>query len=141
MTDAVLVYPMFAMFVLTAVVLGILFNRRVQAVRGKQVPLAYFSTYQGVEPETTAQASRHFVNLFEAPVLFYVACVTAIATHQATLPVVLLAWAYVLARLLHSWIHLGANRIGSRMRAYFISWLVLAALWLTLVAQIAFTGH
>ena len=98
MKDASVVYPMFAMFALTAMVLPILFRRRVRAVRNKQVPLAFFSTYQGVEPEATAQASRHFVNLFEAPLLFYVACLAALATHHLSLTLLALAWTYVLAR-------------------------------------------
>jgi hypothetical protein len=139
MSATTLVFPMFAMFVLTAVALGILFRRRVQAVRTKQVSLAFFGTYQGTEPERTAQASRHFVNLFEAPVLFYVACLAAMATARVTLTLVILAWAYVLTRAIHSGIHLGANRIGNRLRAYFASWLVLAAMWIVLVASVAGT--
>lgn len=137
MNDTALVFPMFAMFLLTACVLGILFRRRVQAVRSGQMSLSFFATYQGVEPEATAQASRHFVNLFEAPVLFYVACLAAIATHHVSTALLALAWLYVLLRALHSWIHLGANRIGNRLRVYFASWLVLAAMWVVLVVQLA----
>lgn len=139
MPATALVFPMFAMFLLTALALGILFRRRVQAVRTKQVSLVFFGTYQGTEPELTAQASRHFVNLFEAPVLFYVACLAAMATAHVTMTLVILAWAYVLARALHSWIHLGSNRIGNRLRAYFASWLLLAAMWIVLVVGIAGT--
>lgn len=136
MNEALLVYPMFAMFSLTAAVLRILFMRRVRAVRNKQVPLAFFSTYQGVEPEATAQASRHFVNLFEAPLLFYVVCLAAMTIHHVSLALLALAWAYVLARVLHSWIHLGRNRIGNRIRTYFASWLVLAAMWVVLLIEV-----
>lgn len=129
-----LVLPMFVMVMLTASTLVIMFRRRVQAVRGKQVTMAYYSTYQGgAEPEHAAQASRHFTNLFEAPTLFYVACVTAIATHQITAAIVVVAWAYVVARLIHSYIHLGTNRIGNRIRAYFGSWILLVALWILVV--------
>jgi hypothetical protein len=137
MNQASLVYPMFAMVTLTAIALGTLFRRRVRAVRAGLVPLAYFGTYQnGPEPEATAQASRHFVNLFEAPVLFYVVCVAAMVTQQSSTTMVTLAWVYVAARLAHSWIHLGSNRIGLRLRAYFGSWLVLAAMWVVLLAGV-----
>ncbi len=137
MNRTYLVYPMFAMFALTAIALGTLFRRRVRAVRAGLVPLAYFGTYQnGPEPEETAQASRHFVNLFEAPVLFYVVCLAAMVTQQASTAMVALAWAYVAARFAHSWIHLGSNRIGLRLRAYFGSWLVLAAMWVVLLAGV-----
>lgn len=141
MNKASLVYPMFAMVALTAVVLVTLFRRRVRAVRDKQLSVGYFSTFQGaVEPEFTAQASRHFTNLFEAPTLFYVACVAAIATGEVAIAMVVLAWIYVAARVIHAYIHLGTNRIGRRIRTYFGSWLVLAAMWVMLVVNVTIAG-
>ena len=138
MNDAALVYPMGALVALTVFVLVTLFRRRVGAVRTEQVPAKYFRVYQGAaEPEASAQASRHFTNLFEAPTLFYVACVAAIATHQATLVMTVLAWAYVLARVVHAWILLGANRLTPRIRIYGVSWLVLVAMWITLLVNVA----
>jgi len=82
------------------------------------------------EPDEAAKATRHFSNLFEAPVLFYVACVTAIATRQVTLLTVVLAWAYVALRVAHAYIHLGANRLRQRIPVYFASWAILLALWI-----------
>ncbi len=96
MNDFTLVYPMFAMVILTATVLVILFRSRVRAVRGGKVNTTYFRTYQGeIEPDETAKPSRHFVNLFEAPTLFYAACVTAMIVHDSAIAVQVLAWLYV----------------------------------------------
>jgi hypothetical protein len=134
----VLIYPMFAMVLLTAFVLRRMFLSRVRAVREGRLSIGYFATYQGaVEPDYAIKPARHFSNLFEAPVLFYVACVAAMAARTVTMPLVVLAWSYVVARVVHSYVHLGSNRVGSRIRAYFASWLVLGALWLTLVATVA----
>ncbi len=134
----VLIYPMFAMFLLTAFVLRRMFLSRVRAVREGCLTVGYFATYQGaVEPEYAVKPARHFSNLFEAPVLFYVACVAAMAAQAVTLPIVVLAWGYVLARLVHSYVHLGENRVGQRIKAYFASWLVLGLLWLALVVTVA----
>src|SRR5579859_6453135 len=131
MNDFRLVYPMFAMVLLTATVLVILFRSRVRAVRESKVSIKYFRIYQGeIEPEETAKPARHFSNLFEAPVLFYAACITAMLTQDTGLATLTLAWTYVAARLLHTYIHLGANRVRHRLRAYFSGWLVLIALWL-----------
>ena len=91
--------------------------------------MAYFKVYQGTEPEETAKPSRHLSNLFEAPVLFYAGCITAMVVHDNGTAAVALAWAYVAARVVHSIVHLGRNRIRHRLRAYFASWLVLLALW------------
>lgn len=134
-----LVYPMLAMVVLTIMVLGILLRSRIRAVKSGKVELAYFKVYQGVEPEETAKPSRHLANLFEAPVLFYAGCITAMVVHD-TGPVVLgLAWAYVVARVVHAIVHLGRNRIRQRLRAYFSSWVVLLALWIHVGVHVATT--
>ena len=141
MNPYALVYPMFAMVVLSATVLVILFRSRVQAVKEGKVSAKYFRIYQGeTEPERTAKASRHFSNLFEAPVLFYAACLAAMITHDTGVVVFCAAWLYVVARVVHSWVHLGGNRLGRRINAYFAGWLVLFAIWVHVVAHAAFNG-
>ena len=142
MTNFTLVYPMFAMVLLGGVALVTLFRSRVRAVRTKKVSIQYFRIYQGeIEAEETAKPARHFANLFEAPVLFYAACITAMVVQDAGIVVQSLAWAYVAARVLHTWIHLGGNRVRHRLRAYFASWLVLAALWIQIVVHVAMMGR
>ena len=141
MAGSSLIYPMFAMVVLTATVLVRLFRSRVHAVRENPEALQFFRLYQGgVEPEASAKAARHFSNLFEAPTLFYAACLAAMATGQTGTAVVALAWGYVAVRLAHAYIHLGGNRLRWRIRAYFASWLVLLALWVILVLGMATRG-
>lgn len=132
-----MIYPMFAMVLLTATVLVILFRSRVAAVRSGQVSKTYFRIYQGeTEPESTAKPARHFANLFEAPVLFYVVCLAAMITHVTGVAMQALAWTYVAARVLHATVHLGGNRLSKRVRAYFVSWLVLLAMWIFLVVSV-----
>jgi hypothetical protein len=129
---------MFAMVVLTAVVLAALFRSRVGAVRQGLVSAAYFRVYQGeAEPESSAKAARHFANLFEAPVLFYVVCLSAMITHVNGVAMQALAWVYVAARVAHAYVHLGGNRLQNRIRAYFFSWFVLLTMWIYLVAAVA----
>jgi len=136
-----LIYPMFAMVLLSFFVLIRLFRSRVGAVRAGEIEKSYFRLYRGaVEPEATAKNSRHFSNLFEAPVLFYVACLAAMATQKGGALILALAWAYVLARIAHAMIHLGPNRLRWRVRAYFVSWLVLLAMWVVLVIAVTPTG-
>jgi len=138
MQDYRLIYPMFALVLLTMAVLATLFRRRIRAVRDGTVSMRYFGIYQGQgEPEDSAKAARHFSNLFEAPTLFYAGCLAAMITHDAGLAVQVLAWVYVAARIIHAIIHLGGNRIGQRVRIYFVGWLALAALWIQVVAHVA----
>jgi hypothetical protein len=133
-----LVYPMLALVMLTAVVLIVLFRSRVRMVREGLAPVSYFRVFQGSpEPEFAAKPGRHFTNLFEAPTLFYVACLTAMVAGVGGTAVVALAWGYVAMRYLHTYIHLGPNRVRHRMRAYFASWLLLVALWAYVAVAVA----
>jgi len=133
---------MLAMVLLTFAVLVVLFRSRVRMVREGLAPVSYFRTFQGsVEtPEYSAKPNRHFANLFEAPVLFYAGCLAAMVTGVTGTWVVALAWAYVAMRYAHAFIHLGGNRVRHRMRAYFVSWICLLALWITVAVGVA-TRH
>ena len=138
MSTYALVFPMFALVLLTAVVLTVLFRSRVRAVRAGRISAKFFRIYQGeTEPEETAKPARHFSNLFEAPTLFYAGCLAAMVTGDSGMVVQILAWAYVLARALHAYIHLGQNRLGRRINAYFAGWIALLALWTHVVVHAA----
>lgn len=134
-----LVYPMAAMVLLTALVLIRMVFGRVTAVKRGEVDARFYKTYQGDagEPRKMAQHSRHFINLFESPVLFYAGCITAMVAGQGTGVIAWLAWAYVLCRVAHAFVHLGSNKIPPRMAIYGASWVVLFALWGTLVVRVA----
>ncbi len=133
-----LVYPMFAMVILTALTLFRLFAGRMSAVRSGAADARYFKTYQeGGEPVATAQLSRNFSNLFEAPTLFYVACLAAMIAAPSSTAVLVLAWLYVVSRVAHTWVHTTSNTLNHRIAAYFASWAVLLALWLAVVWAVA----
>jgi hypothetical protein len=136
--SSLMVLPMFAMVLLTASVLVVTFRGRVRAVREGAVPAGYYKVYQGSpEPDYAVKPARHFSNLFEAPVLFYVACLAAMVTDHAGLGMQALAWLYVAVRMGHAVVHLGRNRLRQRIAAYFASWIVLLALWTWLVVAVA----
>jgi hypothetical protein len=138
MSELSLVFPMLAMVLLTFVVLIVLFRSRVRMVREGHAPVSYFRLFQGSqEPEYAAKPARHLANLFEAPTLFYAGCLAAMVVGAHGTTAVLLAWGYVAARVAHAVIHLGANRVRHRLRAYFVSWLLLLALWIQVAVTVA----
>lgn len=135
MTQFELIYPMAAMVLLTIIVLYRMVRGRFAAVRNGDVDARFYKTYQGenTEPRKAAQHTRHFANLFENPVLFYVACVVAMVSGLGGMPMLVLAWLFVAMRIVHAIVHLTGNRIPQRMAAYAASWVVLAAMWAWLV--------
>ena len=121
------------MVLLTFSVLVRLFRARTKLVREGKIKPSYFLVYQGgAEPDESAKLARHFTNLHEAPVLFYACCAAALALDVSGGVFLLLAWAYVAARVVHTFIHTGRNRIWPRVYAYFASWLVLLSMWIFL---------
>ena len=129
-------YPMFAMFSLSLVALVVMFRRRTAAVKSGLVKVGQFKTYvQESGPDKMIQASRHFSNLFEAPILFYVICILGMLFSEGTL-FVALAWLYVLARSVHAYVHLGSNKLIPRMSSYGFGWLMLVAMWVLVLVHI-----
>lgn len=126
-----IVFPMCAMFFIVLVVLSKVLFGRVNAVRKGKVKIGFYRTFSdGQEPAEAVQAVRHFSNLFEAPVLFYVACILGMILPVQGLGFVVLAWLYVAARAVHAFIHLGGNNVLKRMQAYTFGWLMLLGMWL-----------
>ncbi len=130
-------FPIVAMVALVVFVVVRLGRSRVRAVRRHDISLRFFELYQGPEePEELRALSRHFVNLFELPILFYVACIVAYVTVQVDLWLVLLAWFFVVSRYVHSYIHLTSNIVIKRFRVYGIGLAALVLMWLTLTIHL-----
>lgn len=134
-TNVQIIFPMCAMFLLVLLVLGKMFLGRLTAIRSGSIKISFYRTLQGQEPEQSIQAVRHFANMFEAPVLFYVACILGLILPIQNIAFVILAWLYVAARSLHAIIHLGKNDVIKRMRAYAFGWLALIAMWLMILVK------
>lgn len=129
--------PVFALFLLTVVCTFRLGYLRYTAVRRGEVDARYFRLYRGYEePEKLRVHSRHLVNLFETPVLFYVIAIIALVSGQGGLLPVVLAWVYVALRYAHTWVHLTSNRVLLRFRLFALSMVVLVVLWAAVFAGI-----
>lgn len=125
-------YPVFALFVLTAFSTLRLAYLRLNAVKKGDVNPKFYRDYQGFEePEVLRVASRHVMNLYEAPVLFYTVSIIAYVTGVGGFAIIAMAWAYVLLRYLHSYVHLTSNKVLLRFRLFASSQAVLVALWIT----------
>lgn len=123
--------PIFAMVVLTFTVLGVMFWTRVQALKKQTLRYSYFSTYTGDSPsEQIIKTSRHYINLFELPVIFYVTSLIIIFLKLENSWNLAWAWSFVIARVLHAIIHLGKNNITHRLYTYVIGCISIIMLWI-----------
>lgn len=132
-------YPMFAMVLLTFAVILYLMALRFKAVRRRQVPISYFRLNSGpVEPPArTLAASNHYNNLFQMPLLFYVTCLLAMVMNLQGPLLVMIAWIFVCARVVHALIHLTYNNVIHRMLAFAISVICILAMWLIIAITVS----
>ncbi len=132
-----ILYPAFAMMALTIFCMVRLGLLRWAAVRSGAIDPRYFILFRGYEePDKLAAYSRHVVNLFEAPLLFYVIILTAFVTGQSGTWLLALAWAYVALRYFHSYVHLTSNVVLTRFRIFVVSMLTLTTLWAAVLTNI-----
>ena len=132
-----LALTLFAMALLSFFVLILLGLSRFKAARAKKLDAHFYKLYRGDgEPDEIRQISRNFQNLCEAPVLFYVAVLAALALNIQSMLMLYLAWAYVILRCVHSYIHCTSNRVKLRFRTYILSFVVLIVIWLSLLINL-----
>ncbi|MFZ1920824.1 MAG: MAPEG family protein [Xanthobacteraceae bacterium] len=87
-------------------------------------------------PPRTLQFCYAFSNQFEIPVLFYVLTILAYITHLAGLIFVILAWIFVIFRLLHAFVHVTSNTVRVRGIFYGIAVVALALNWAIYIFEV-----
>jgi hypothetical protein len=129
--------PALAMVALTVAVTVRMFLERVRQIRADRIPFREIpSGSQMATRFADTRAADNYRNLFELPVLFYLALVVAAFAGLATPLVLGLAWTYVALRVVHSWIHCTYNRVRHRFYAFALGTLVLVVLWGVLAAHL-----
>jgi hypothetical protein len=123
-------WPAVTMAALTFIVwLRMYFRRIAQMKRERIHPQAVATSAQAITRLTDSAAADNFRNLFELPVLFYLAMVVAAQTGQVTAATLALAWMFVALRIAHSAIHCTYNKVIHRFYAYVFGGTVLWLLW------------
>jgi hypothetical protein len=87
-------------------------------------------------PQRTTQVANAFANQFELPVLFYVLTILEYVTHIAGIVFVVLAWVFVIFRVLHAYVHVTSNIVRLRGSLYGVGALVLAIMWVIYIVQV-----
>jgi hypothetical protein len=132
-----ILFPVFAMALITFVVGPFMLTTRINSVKNGIVHIEYYETFQGGEPPASVlQTTRHWSNLYEAPTLFYIACLMAFSLQLESALILAMAWLYVAVRLIHSVIHLTYNRVYHRLIAFLTSQFILIAIWILLFIEI-----
>jgi len=121
---------MVAQVVLTAVVWVRLYVVRLGEMGERRIdPQSVRTSHLAAGVLHDVAPADNFKNLFEVPVLFFAIGCLLIATQRASTTELVLAWAFVVLRALHSLVHLSYNRVVHRFAAYALSTLAVFAMW------------
>lgn len=123
-------FPALAMVALTFVVWCRMFLARVGEMKRERIhPQALATSALAAARLADSRAADNFRNLFELPVLFYLALVVAALADLVTATTLTLAWLFVVLRMVHSVIHCTYNKVMHRFYVYATGGMVLWALW------------
>lgn len=95
------------------------------------------SLHEDAWPDSVVQVSNCVRNQFEAPVLFYVLVILLWLTNGVNLYAHVFAWAFVASRIVHAYIHVGANDVPRRRVAFIIGGVNIIALTVLVTYSIA----
>ncbi len=135
-----ILYPVLAQVALTFVLLFWTGRARYVALKTRQVRPEDVALRQPNWPARTAQIGNSFSNQFELPVLFYLLAVLAVVTRLTDVVLVALAWAFVVARCAHVYIHTTSNELTARGSVYGIGAIILLVMWLRFLLQLLTAG-
>jgi len=128
--------PLFVQVALTFVLLLWTERVRVGAIRRGEVHMRDIALREPNWGKRETQIANAYHNQLELPLLFYVLTILAWITKQADLLFVVLAWVFVLLRLLHATIHVTSNNVPRRYMAFVAGAIVLMIMWLIFIVRI-----
>ena len=125
-----LLQPIFALVVLTTVVLVIAaVIRNLALIRGT-ASIRYYQTYgEELPAEWIERPAKTFNNLLQVPILFYVVCLLMLVTEEIDSIQVTLAWLFVATRIAHAFVYIVFNHVPYRFAAFVTGVLTLAVIW------------
>ena len=130
-----MIYPMFAM-VLLIFTIGILnLVWRIRSVKSKQVRARYYKVFDSAGadiPQHIIAGGKNYSNQFEVPMLFLVVSSLVLVLNQTGITFVILAWVFVISRVVHALIHLTYNHILHRMLAFQVGVFSMLGMWVLL---------
>lgn len=131
-----LLIPVFIQVALIATV-GLLSGRaRLGALKTGRTKLRDIALNDAAWPDDVMKSGNNFNNQFQMPMMFFAVVGILIGLNALHIVHVVLAFAFVASRILHSWVHLRSNNVRERFKAYLVGFAALFAMWIWLAAQV-----
>jgi hypothetical protein len=128
--------PLFVEVILTFVLMVRMGTLRRADYRAGAVSAQDVALREPLWPRRTTQAANAFANQFELPVLFYVLTILAWVTKHADLVFVVLAWIFVIFRVLQAYVHVTSNVVRLRSAFFTVAAVVLVIMWALYIIEV-----
>lgn len=125
--------PLLVQIGLTLTVLAFVPLNRIRDMKADPTLLTKAATDSSLYSEASKKVANNYNNQFQLPALFYVGCLLAIILGATGLWQGIFAWAFVGARIVHAFIHCGANIVRLRFYAFALGLASLIGFWATIV--------
>lgn len=136
MTVQAILAPLFVLVAFTFALLVWMGTVRFAAVRRGEVHVRDIALGQLNWPPRVQQISNCYHNQFQLPVLFYVLTILALFLRKADFLFVVMAWIFVVLRIVHAAIHVTSNRVGRRFQVFAAGALVLLLMWIIFAVRV-----
>ena len=135
MSVQMILLPLFVQVLLTiALGLNLAVKRRIAFAEGTR--WQDISMREPNWPKDAIIANNAYLNQFEVPVLFYVLTILALITKQADLLFVMMAWIFVVMRILQAGVFVTSNHVPIRGAFFGIGFIILVIMWIIYIVRI-----
>lgn len=134
--EAMLFGPVFAQAVLTTILYLMLVQARFSVANDASLDRARLAYDQSAWPLRARLISNAVVSQFELPVLFYVGAAFALHFDAVDKTMVILAWIFVILRVVHALIHTTKNIVIPRFGAFLLGFITLIIFWAVLAIRV-----
>ena len=136
MTFTDFLLPVFVQVLLIFLLLGFMGRERLGSLSSGEVKADDVLLSDASYTTRARQFGNCFRNQFELPMLFFVLIAFLLITRLGDILMLALAWAFVLTRYAHAYIHTTNNDLNWRFRAYAAGVVVLAAMWVLFAIKV-----
>lgn len=132
-------YPVMVQIILTLALMLIMGLHRRTALNSGTVTVEEVALDNTRWPPRARQFANCYANQFELPVIFYVLCLIAQITRSADLLFLILAWIFVVSRIVHAIEHTGPNQVLRRGAIFSIGYVCVIVMTALLLIRFLLT--
>ncbi len=136
MNSHLIYWPVLAQLSIPLVVLILNGKRKAGDVKSGDVDREKAAMDNEAWGKPTVLTSKNLANQFQFPVVFYVLCLLLASLNAVSTGALVVAWLFVVARLVHAYVHVTTNYVPIRFRAFIVSMVLLLALFGLTVAAL-----